>query len=63
MAFTGEGGSVPFVQILNKKFPDSDFMVLGVSGPGCNIHGLDENLDLEFCKKLICCLTYIISDY
>jgi acetylornithine deacetylase/succinyl-diaminopimelate desuccinylase-like protein len=63
MAFTGEGGSVPFVQILNKKFPKSDFMVLGVTGPGCNIHALDENLNLDFCKRVIMSLTYILSEY
>ena len=61
--FLGEGGSIPFVQILNNKFKNSDFLVLGVSGPGCNIHGLDENLDLDFCRRLICCLSYILSDY
>jgi len=61
--FLGEGGSIPFVQILNNMFPYSDFLVLGVTGPGSNIHGLDENLDLDFCQRLICCLSYIISDY
>lgn len=61
--FLGEGGSIPFVQMLNNKFKNSDFLVLGVTGPGSNIHGLDENLDLDFCKRLICCLAYILSDY
>ena len=61
--FLGEGGSIPFVQILNNKFKNSDFLVLGVTGPGSNIHGLDENLDLDFCRRLICCLAYILSDY
>ena len=61
--FFGEGGSIPFVQMLNNKFKNSDFLVLGVTGPGSNIHGLDENLDLDYCKRLICCLTFMISDY
>lgn len=61
--FLGEGGSIPFVQILNNKFNQSDFLVLGVTGPGSNIHGIDENLDLDYCRRLICCLTYMITCY
>jgi len=61
--FAGEGGSIPFVQILNNKFKNSDLLVLGVTGPGSNIHGVDENLDMDYCRRLICCLAYIISDY
>jgi len=61
--YNGEGGSIPFVQILNNKYKNSDFLVLGVTGPGSNIHGLDENLDLDFCRRLICCLAYVLSDY
>ena len=59
----GEGGSIPFVQTFNSSFPSSDLAVLGVTGPGCNIHGPDENLNLDCCKKLIKCLAHLISEY
>ena len=61
--FFGEGGSIPFVQFFADLFPKADLAVMGVTGPGSNIHGPDENLDLTFCKNLICCITYLISDY
>jgi acetylornithine deacetylase/succinyl-diaminopimelate desuccinylase-like protein len=58
-----EGGSIPFVNIFAEKFPQSEIIIMGVTGPGSNIHSQNENLDLEFCKKIIGCLTYIVSDY
>ena len=61
--YMGEGGSVPFVEIFGEKFPQTDIAIIGVSGPWCNIHGTDENLDLDYCKKFTCCLTYLIKNY
>jgi acetylornithine deacetylase/succinyl-diaminopimelate desuccinylase-like protein len=58
-----EGGSIPFVNFFSDKFPKSEVIIMGVTGPGSNIHSTDENLHIEYCKKIICCLTYIISDY
>jgi acetylornithine deacetylase/succinyl-diaminopimelate desuccinylase-like protein len=63
MCFVGEGGSVPFVKLFNDLFPQSDFAVLGVCGPTSNIHGPDENLDLNYVQRLMMCLTYLISEY
>ena len=63
MCFFGEGGSVPFVKLFNDLFPKSDFAVLGVCGPTSNIHGPDENLDLNFVQRLMMCLTFLISEY
>ena len=61
--YMGEGGSVPFVHIFIGLFPDADLISAGISGPNSNIHGLDENLDINFCQKLIMNLTYILSEY
>jgi acetylornithine deacetylase/succinyl-diaminopimelate desuccinylase-like protein len=61
--FFGEGGSVPFVKLFNDMFPKSDFAVLGVCGPTSNIHGPDENLRMDFCQKLMMCLSFLISEY
>jgi acetylornithine deacetylase/succinyl-diaminopimelate desuccinylase-like protein len=63
LCFLGVGGSIPFVQLFDGLFPKSDFAVLGLNGPSSNIHGPDENLNLDFCQKLIMCLTYLISEY
>jgi acetylornithine deacetylase/succinyl-diaminopimelate desuccinylase-like protein len=62
-AYVGEGGSVPFCNMFKNLYPKADFIPLGVAGPNSNIHGPDESLNLDFCKRLIMCLTYIISEY
>ncbi len=63
LAFFGEGGSIPFVQLFNSTFTNADIAVLGVCGPDSNIHGPNENLTMDFCQKLIMCLTYLVSEY
>ena len=40
----GEGGSIPFMAMLGKKFPKTQFVVTGVLGPHSNAHGPNEFL-------------------
>lgn len=44
--FTGEGGSIPFLASLAKRYPEVQFVATGVLGPQSNAHGIDEMLDL-----------------
>jgi acetylornithine deacetylase/succinyl-diaminopimelate desuccinylase-like protein len=44
--FTGEGGSIPFLASLGKRYPDVQFLATGVLGPQSNAHAIDEMLDL-----------------
>ena len=44
MAMMGEGGSIPFMAMLGKKFPQAQFVVTGVLGPNSNAHGPNEFL-------------------
>ena len=44
--FTGEGGSIPFLASLAKRYPGVQFVATGVLGPHSNAHGIDEMLDL-----------------
>ncbi|NNN00698.1 MAG: M20/M25/M40 family metallo-hydrolase [Acidimicrobiaceae bacterium] len=44
--FTGEGGSIPFLSALARRFPGVQFLATGVLGPNSNAHGIDEMLDL-----------------
>jgi acetylornithine deacetylase/succinyl-diaminopimelate desuccinylase-like protein len=44
--FVGEGGSIPFLASLAKRYPGVQFLVTGVLGPQSNAHGIDEMLDL-----------------
>lgn len=44
--FTGEGGTIPFLASLGRRYPDVQFVATGVLGPQSNAHGIDEMLDL-----------------
>ncbi|MBW4078850.1 MAG: M20/M25/M40 family metallo-hydrolase [Acidobacteria bacterium] len=44
--FMGEGGSIPFLASLAKRYPGVQFVATGVLGPQSNAHGIDEMLDL-----------------
>ena len=48
----GEGGSIPFMGMLGKKFPEAQFVITGVLGPGSNAHGPNEFLHLPYAEKL-----------
>lgn len=51
-SFTGEGGSIPFLASLGRRFEDVQFLATGVLGPGSNAHGPDESLHLPTAARL-----------
>jgi acetylornithine deacetylase/succinyl-diaminopimelate desuccinylase-like protein len=57
----GEGGTIPFMSFLGEEFPSAQFMITGVLGADSNAHSIDENLDIPYLKKLICCMIDIFS--
>ena len=59
----GEGGSIPFMGMLGKQFPQAQFVITGVLGPQSNAHGPNEFLHVPFAKRLTCCISSIIADY
>jgi len=61
--FIAEGGSIPFMKILGVKYPKAQFAVIGVAGPYSNAHGPNECLDIEYCKKLTCCVSIIVAKH
>lgn len=48
VAAMGEGGSIPFMGMLGERFPDAQFLVTGVLGPGAGHHGPDEHLVVPY---------------
>jgi acetylornithine deacetylase/succinyl-diaminopimelate desuccinylase-like protein len=44
--YTGEGGTIPFLASLGRRYPGVQFVATGVLGPEANAHGIDEMLDL-----------------
>lgn len=60
--YLGEGGTIPLMGQLQKQFPKSQFIVTGILGPKSNAHGPNEFLDIEYTKKVICCIANILYD-
>ncbi len=61
--YLGEGGSIPFMGMLGKKFPHAQFLITGVLGPASNAHGPNEFLHIPTGKKLTCCIASVIADH
>ncbi|MCG8379013.1 MAG: M20 family metallopeptidase [Proteobacteria bacterium] len=61
--YMGEGWSIPFMGMLGEKFPDAQFLITGVLGPGSNAHGPNEFLHIPTAKKLTCCIAEVIAKH
>ena len=59
----GEGWSIPFMGMLGERFPDAQFLITGVLGPGSNAHGPNEFLHIPMAKKLTACIASVIADH
>eukprot|EP00002_Diphylleia_rotans_P029719 TRINITY_DN6069_c0_g1_i1.p1 TRINITY_DN6069_c0_g1~~TRINITY_DN6069_c0_g1_i1.p1 ORF type:complete len:479 (-),score=115.46 TRINITY_DN6069_c0_g1_i1:87-1523(-) len=59
----GEGGSIPFMGMLGKMFPEAQFVITGVLGPQSNAHGPNEFIHLPYAAKLNCCISSILADH
>lgn len=56
----GEGGSIPFMTMLGRRFPDAQFVITGVLGPGANAHGPNEFLDLATARRVTEAITHLL---
>jgi len=61
--FCGLGGSIPFMQMLGDRFPQAQFLVTGVMGPGSNAHGPNEFIDLPTGVKVTACVAHVLADH
>ena len=57
----GEGGTIPFMAMLGKHFPDAQFLITGVLGPHSNAHGPNEFLHVPYAKKLTACVADVLA--
>jgi acetylornithine deacetylase/succinyl-diaminopimelate desuccinylase-like protein len=62
MAF-GEGGTIPFMGMLGEKFPEAQFLITGVLGPGSNAHGPNEFLHIPTGIRLTACVASVLADH
>jgi acetylornithine deacetylase/succinyl-diaminopimelate desuccinylase-like protein len=59
----GCGGTIPFMGMLGRQFPATQFFITGVLGPHSNAHGPNEFLDIEYAKKLTACVSLVLADH
>ena len=60
-AAMGEGGTIPFMAMLGRQFPEAQFLITGVLGPKSNAHGPNEFLHLPYAKKLTACVAQVLA--
>ena len=58
----GCGGTIPFLGMLEQKFPECQFVVTGVLGPHSNAHGPNEFLDIPTGKNVTACMASLLRD-
>ena len=61
VGWIGEGGTIPFIDMLAKKFPRAQFLITGVLGPHSNAHGPNEFLHLPYAKKVTSAVAQIVA--
>jgi acetylornithine deacetylase/succinyl-diaminopimelate desuccinylase-like protein len=62
-AAMGEGGSIPFMSMLGRRYPEAQFVITGVLGPGSNAHGPNEFLHVPLAKGVTACVAGILADF
>lgn len=60
-AWMGEGGTIPFMNMLGERFPQAQFLITGVLGPKSNAHGPNEFLHIPYVKKLSAAVASIVA--
>jgi len=55
------GGAIPLLGELGEKYPKAQFATLGLLGPGANAHGPNEFLEIQYCQKLLMCITFMLA--
>jgi acetylornithine deacetylase/succinyl-diaminopimelate desuccinylase-like protein len=61
--FAGVGGSIPFMSLLGARFPEAQFVVTGVLGPGSNAHGPNEFLHVPTGIRVTACVAEVLADH
>ncbi|GJM20233.1 MAG: succinyl-diaminopimelate desuccinylase [Planctomycetota bacterium] len=57
----GEGGTIPFMGMLGERYPEAQFLITGVLGPGSNAHGPNEFLHLATGERLTACVAGVLA--
>ncbi|HTN50680.1 MAG TPA: M20 family metallopeptidase [Burkholderiaceae bacterium] len=60
-AWIGEGGTIPFMNMLGERFPQAQFLITGVLGPHSNAHGPNEFLHIAYAKQLTAAVATVVT--
>jgi acetylornithine deacetylase/succinyl-diaminopimelate desuccinylase-like protein len=63
VVYMGEGGTIPFMAMLGARFPEAQFLITGVLGPGANAHGPNEFLHLPTARRLTGCVAQVLAEH
>ena len=58
----GMGGSIPFLAELDKMYPNTFILALGLIGPQANAHAPNEKINLTYAKKLTKSLSHLLAE-
>ena len=61
--YLGEGGTIPFMHLLGRKYREAQFLITGVLGPHSNAHGPNEFLHVPTARKVTCCVAQVVHDH
>ncbi|MBT4058707.1 MAG: M20/M25/M40 family metallo-hydrolase [Euryarchaeota archaeon] len=56
-----EGGTIPFLAMMQESYPKASFLVTGCAGPGNNAHGPNEKLHIPTLKSLTQCVAAALA--
>jgi acetylornithine deacetylase/succinyl-diaminopimelate desuccinylase-like protein len=59
--YMGEGGTIPFMHMLGEKFPDAQFFITGILGPGSNAHGPNEFIHIPTLGRVTRCVADVLA--
>jgi acetylornithine deacetylase/succinyl-diaminopimelate desuccinylase-like protein len=62
-AAMGEGGTIPFMGMLQERSRQAQFVVTGLLGPKSNAHGPNEFLHIPTGKKLTASMAKVLADH
>ena len=57
------GGTIPFMAMLGERYPDAQFCVTGVLGPGSNAHGPNEFLHLPMARGVTTAVASLLQTH
>ena len=57
----GEGGTIPFMGMLGRRFPEAKFLITGVLGPDTNAHGPNEFLHLPTARRVTEAVAHVLD--